>query len=38
MSLALDRLFPNEEPAADLVARLADEVLAHPRVTIYTAG
>jgi heterodisulfide reductase subunit A2 len=33
--LALDRLFPNEEPAADLVARLRDEVQAHPRVTIY---
>jgi heterodisulfide reductase subunit A len=32
----LDRLFPNEEPAADVVTRLAEEVLADPRVTIYT--
>ena len=32
----LDRLFPNEEPAADIVTRLAEEVLADSRVTIYT--
>jgi heterodisulfide reductase subunit A len=32
----LDRLFPNEESAADLVTRLAEDVLADPRVTIYT--
>ncbi len=32
----LDRLFPNEESAADVVTRLADDVLAQERVTIYT--
>jgi heterodisulfide reductase subunit A2 len=30
----LDRLFPNEEPAADVVARLVQEVLAEPKVTV----
>ncbi len=32
----LDRLFPNEESAADVVTRLVDDVLAQERVTIYT--
>ena len=33
---ALDRLFPTEEPAGEVVTRLAEAVLAEPRVTIYT--
>ena len=33
---ALDLLFPNEEPAADVVTRLAAEVVSNPLVTIYT--
>jgi len=32
----LDRLFPNEEPAGEVIARLVEDVLAQPRVTIYT--
>jgi len=32
----LDRLFPNEEPAADVISRLVDDVLAQKRVSIYT--
>ena len=32
----LDRLFPNEEPAADVVTRLATHVVSDPKVTIYT--
>ena len=32
----LDRLFPNEEPAGDVITRLVDDVLAQPRVTIFT--
>jgi len=32
----LDRLFPNEEAAADVVQRLVAEALAEPNVTIYT--
>ena len=32
----LDHLFPNEEPAGDLLTRLVEDVLAQPRVTIYT--
>ena len=32
----LDHVFPNEEPAGDVIARLVDNVLAQPRVTIYT--
>ena len=32
----LDHLFPNEEPAGDVVTRLVDDVLAQERVTIYT--
>jgi heterodisulfide reductase subunit A len=34
----LDRVFPNEEAAADLVVRLAEEVLADPRITVYTGA
>lgn len=34
----LDRLFPNEEPAADVITRLVEEVLAQPRVTVYTGA
>jgi len=33
---ALERLFPTEEAAADVVSRLADEVLHSPEVTVYT--
>lgn len=33
---ALDHLFPSEEPAGDVVTRLVDDVLAQPRVTIYS--
>jgi heterodisulfide reductase subunit A len=33
---ALERLFPTEEAAADVVSRLADEVLRLPEVTVYT--
>lgn len=32
----LDRLFPTEEPATDVLQRLVAEVLASPRVTVYT--
>jgi heterodisulfide reductase subunit A len=32
----LDHLFPNEEPAGEVISRLVDDVLAQPRVTIYT--
>ena len=32
----LDHLFPNEEPAGDVITRLVDDVLAQPRVTIFT--
>ena len=32
----LDLLFPNEEPAADVVTRLAAQVVSDPLVTIYT--
>jgi len=32
----LEKLFPNEEPAQDVVKRLADEVLENTRVTVYT--
>jgi heterodisulfide reductase subunit A len=33
---ALDRLYPTEEPAADVVSRLAEEVLQDERITVYT--
>ncbi len=33
---ALDHLFPNEEPAGEVITRLVDNVLAQPRVTIFT--
>jgi heterodisulfide reductase subunit A len=33
---ALDHLFPNEELAGDVISRLVDDVLAQPRVTIFT--
>lgn len=32
----LDRVFPTDEPAADVVTRLVEDVLAEPRVTIFT--
>ncbi|HTX67935.1 MAG TPA: FAD-dependent oxidoreductase, partial [Thermoleophilia bacterium] len=32
----LDRLFPNEESAADVVTRLVEDVLAEPKVTVFT--
>jgi heterodisulfide reductase subunit A2 len=32
----LDHLFPNEEPAGDVITRLVDDVLAQQRVTILT--
>lgn len=32
----LDHLFPNEESAGEVITRLADEVLADERITIYT--
>ncbi len=32
----LDHLFPNEESAGDVITRLADEVLADDRITVYT--
>ncbi len=32
----LDRLFPNEEPSAEVVTRLVQAVLAEPKVTIFT--
>ena len=31
----LDRLYPNQESAADLVTGLAEKVLAHPRVSLH---
>jgi heterodisulfide reductase subunit A2 len=32
----LDRLFPTSESAADIVTGLAEQVLVHPRMTVYT--
>jgi heterodisulfide reductase subunit A len=32
----LDHLFPNEESAGEVITRLADEVLADERITVYT--
>ena len=32
----LDHLFPSEEPAGEVITRLVEDVLAQPRVTIYT--
>ena len=32
----LDRLFPNEEPSAEVVTRLVQNILAEPKVTIFT--
>jgi heterodisulfide reductase subunit A len=32
----LDRLYPTEEAAQDIVTRLADEALGSPQVTVYT--
>ena len=32
----LDQLFPNEEPSADVVTRLVQNVLAEPKVTVFT--
>jgi heterodisulfide reductase subunit A len=32
----LDKLFPYEEPAKDILCRLCEEVLASPRITVHT--